>query len=383
MSNTIGWGKAVENNTIGYGDGKDNSTNGWGSAYENSWSGETLLEVLLTAPVNVSAPVVTGTASVGSVLTTTNGTWDNEPTSYTYQWKRNGSNILSATSSTYTVVAADVSQSITCTVTATNDAGSASATSNTITPTWETDAQAFITAAAITDPTQQSAVNQLVVDLKADGVWSKMKAIYPFVGGSSTSHSFNLRNTSQFQITWNGGITHSSNGVLPNGVNGFGNTGLNLSTQTTLNDIHLGFYSRTHSTQNAADIGAATDNITNYHLMQLTGSTTFYIINESAFTTYPNFSDTDTKGFYVGTRSGTVVKGWKNGTLRATKSPATTAARPNFNVYLGGYNQGGTPALFSNRQLAFSSIGDGLTDTEATNLNTRVTQFQTALNRNV
>jgi len=247
----------------------------------------------------------------------------------------------------------------------------------------DADAQAFITNAGIVDQVEANAINNLVIGMKADGVWSKMKAIYPFVGGSSTSHSFNLRNTSQFQITWNGGITHSSNGVLPNGVNGFGNTGLNLSTQTTLNDIHLGFYSRTHSTQNAADIGAATDNITNYHLMQLTGSTTFYIINESAFTTYPNFSDTDTKGFYVGTRSGTVVKGWKNGTLRATKSPATTAARPNFNVYLGGYNQGGTPALFSNRQLAFSSIGDGLTDTEATNLNTRVTQFQTALNRNV
>lgn len=44
------------------------------------------------------------------------------------------------------------------------------------------DAQAFITAASITDPTQQSAINQLVVDLKGYNVWTKMKAIYPFVG---------------------------------------------------------------------------------------------------------------------------------------------------------------------------------------------------------
>ena len=66
------------------------------------------------------------------------------------------------------------------------------------------DAQAFITAASITDPTQQSAINQLVVDLKGYGVWTKMQAIYPFVGGTSTSTSYNLKNTAQFQISWKG-----------------------------------------------------------------------------------------------------------------------------------------------------------------------------------
>ena len=39
------------------------------------------------------------------------------------------------------------------------------------------DAQAFITAASITDPTQQAAINTLVVDLKGYNIWSKMKAI--------------------------------------------------------------------------------------------------------------------------------------------------------------------------------------------------------------
>jgi len=43
------------------------------------------------------------------------------------------------------------------------------------------DAAAFLTAAGITDPTQQSAINTLVLSLKADGLWTKMKAIYPFV----------------------------------------------------------------------------------------------------------------------------------------------------------------------------------------------------------
>lgn len=86
------------------------------------------------APVNLTAPVVSGGTSLGSVLTTTNGTWSGTlPFTYTYQWQRNGLPISGATSSTYTIVVADSAAAITCVVTATNLKGSASATSNTIT----------------------------------------------------------------------------------------------------------------------------------------------------------------------------------------------------------------------------------------------------------
>lgn len=87
-------------------------------------------------PVNTVAPAITGTAQEGQTLTCSTGTWTGTPIiTYTYQWKRNGSNIGSATNSTYTLVTADVGQSIKCTVTATNGAGSVNADSNTVTPT--------------------------------------------------------------------------------------------------------------------------------------------------------------------------------------------------------------------------------------------------------
>jgi hypothetical protein len=87
------------------------------------------------APTNATAPVVSGSAVVGSVLTTTNGTWNNTPTSFTYQWQRAAVNIPGATANTYTSVTADIGLAVSCVVTAINPAGSASASSNSITVT--------------------------------------------------------------------------------------------------------------------------------------------------------------------------------------------------------------------------------------------------------
>lgn len=85
------------------------------------------------APVNLTAPVVSGTGVVGQTLTTTNGTWSGTlPFTYTYQWQRNGSPISGATSSTYVLVSADAGANVSCVVTATNSKGSASASSNSI-----------------------------------------------------------------------------------------------------------------------------------------------------------------------------------------------------------------------------------------------------------
>jgi hypothetical protein len=74
------------------------------------------------------------------------------------------------------------------------------------------DAQAFFVASGITDFTQQTAINYLVDNLKNEGLWTKMKVIYPLVGGNATAHALNLKNISQFPLTFSG-ITHSSAGI--------------------------------------------------------------------------------------------------------------------------------------------------------------------------
>lgn len=380
MANSNGWGDGSVNNNIGWGQGANNNI-GWGKSHLNSWSGATDIDGG-NPPVNSVAPALSGTAQEGQTLTCSTGTWSGSPT-YTYQWKRDGNNITSATNSTYTLVTADVGTSIKCTVTATNFTGSATADSNTVTPTSsvDPDAQAFITAASITDPTQQSAINQLVVDLKGYGVWTKLRACYPMVGGSATSHSYNLKNPSQFQITWSGGITHSANGVLFGGVNGYGNTGYNQTTVgDTLNSAHLSYYSRTNSNGTEVEIGVQNPSA-NYNILEIrTSGTTYFLQNQNLFTTA---SDSDSRGFYLGNRQASNdIDGWRSG-VKLVNGTTASDRLPNANIFIGAFNNVGIPSTYTTKQCAFASIGQGLSDTEAANFYTAVQAFQVSLSRNV
>ena len=86
------------------------------------------------APVNTIAPKIGGNAIVNAKIDVIDdGTWTGDlPITYTYQWKKNGIDIIGETNNQYTTVMDDLGKSITCVVTATNIAGSASATSNSI-----------------------------------------------------------------------------------------------------------------------------------------------------------------------------------------------------------------------------------------------------------
>jgi hypothetical protein len=76
-------------------------------------------------PVNTALPAVTptGTQVNGAVLTTTNGSWTNSPTSYVRQWQRDGAAIAGQTATTYTTVAADATHQVRCQVYGVNAGG--------------------------------------------------------------------------------------------------------------------------------------------------------------------------------------------------------------------------------------------------------------------
>ena len=250
------------------------------------------------------------------------------------------------------------------------------------------DAQAFITATGISG-TNATATNQLVLDLKAANIWTKMKAVYPMVGGTATTCKFNLKDPrdldAAYRLAFSGGGTHSANGYLPNLVNSYANTFLVPSSDLSLNSSHLSFYSRTNSTGSYCDIGSG-NNSTSIGYIQLLSKwidNKFYAeINDN------DFSDNtvaDSLGLFIGSRtSSTNVKTFKNNSAITNKTTALSTFRPSVSITICARNlQNGGVTTYSNRQCAFASIGDGLTDAEALALYNAVQTFNTTLARQV
>jgi len=110
----------------------ETATNAGGSATASSVPSDAVLPL---APTNTAPPQLTGTPTTGQALTATTGSWENNPTSYGYQWldcDNSGDNctvIAGATAGTYTLAASDAGYTVIVVVTATNAGGFADASS--------------------------------------------------------------------------------------------------------------------------------------------------------------------------------------------------------------------------------------------------------------
>jgi len=250
---------------------------------------------------------------------------------------------------------------------------------------YDPDAQAFFTAAGITDATQKSAVNTLVTDLKGYGIWSKMLAVYPLVGGTATTCKYNLKDPrdldAAYRLTFTGGanLVISNTGIqsltIETGV--YADTKFNPTTAGRVaNDVHLSYYSRTTNTNNSYDM-AGDDNGCTFSLMQY-GTTAFF----SVLCVSPT-SLAISSGLHTGSSTNTQIARYRNAVKLASIPAATAIVIPsNRPVYLLA-NSRQIHGETSTREFAFASIGLGLSDADVANLYTAVQAFQTTLGRQV
>jgi hypothetical protein len=165
------------------------STGTWNNS-PTSYTYQWMRGVPDVAPVNTVAPAITGSLSVGATLTVSNGTWTGTaPITYARQWKRDGVNISGATASTYVLVSGDLGKMISATVIGTNAAGNASANSNSVGPvvaSGEVDVDAWKTAVGAAGGTvsaaRETAVTNFVTSLKSAGVWATMDRYWLYAG---------------------------------------------------------------------------------------------------------------------------------------------------------------------------------------------------------
>jgi len=255
----------------------------------------------------------------------------------------------------------------------------------------DADALAFfarVTAAGGTlSATEQNAVNQLVLDMKNDGIWTKMKAIYPMVGASAAACAQNLKSSS-FTGTFTSGWTFASTGAKPNGTSAYMDTGLNANSNLTFDTTHISYYSRTQSATSASTtFGVSDGTFTNQFriILRRTSDAAFFISSDSVNGVL-TYTITNSQGFFIGNSNGTNIRKFiRNNSILTpnTNSAIGTGILPSFNFYLGCVNAANAASQFDDKECAFASVGDGLTDTEASNLYTAVQAFQTTLNRQV
>ena len=341
---------------------------------------------ILSPPVNQVPPTISGGNLVGDSLTVSVGSWNSlDPITYTYQWKRDGVDIFGETGVTYTTTVLDEVSYITCVVTATNINGFNSISSNLSLIVGDSDALSFLTVAGITNLTICSAINTLVKDLKTSGIWSKMVAIYPFVGGILSTHKWNLKDprdlNEAFRLTFVGGGSHNTTGWLPNGVNGYADTYFNTDDVTSTGLQSFGVYLRTNPTFAVNTSEAPTGLRSGIYLISiLNTSPTLSQLRSGTIT----ISINGVTGLIAQSRSSTTQwYGVNNSTISNFGGTSTLSSETVGTFKLGAYQNSSVIDSFSTQEIAFAFYGEPLLTSEMSDFYTAIQTFQTTLGRNV
>jgi hypothetical protein len=242
----------------------------------------------------------------------------------------------------------------------------------------DADAQAFFdrvtTAGGSLSTTEKTAVNTLVIQMKTDGIWTKMKAIYPMVGASAAACAQNLKSSS-FTGTFTSGWTFASTGVKGNGTSAYMDTNFNPNTSSNANSKHMSYYSRDNFDNCQIGISAS-----EFDQIYYVAGAYYNILSTGSFSA---ITTATTKGLVIASRTSSV-----GGTTTYVNNSnlgndgRTASGNPNGKLWLNARATSAAGTASSN-ECAFASIGDGLNNTEASNFYTAVQAFQTTLSRNV
>jgi len=244
----------------------------------------------------------------------------------------------------------------------------------------ENEAIAYIAAAGITDPTEQAAVNQLVLDLKGSGsttnntdVWGSSYAIYPLSPTSLAAAEYNLKDPTQ-NITWVNSPTHATTGITGNGSNAYGLTGYN--------PVSLGWDKSNAGLTYSGEYSEA-----DYPLGSLQNPKFFGIRNAAGF-----------KGSYVGSNSTAALAATTARNVATASRTSTTSNKmfingvqiveninselndlPNVNIMVLALANGASPFSPFAGEIDFAALHTGLTNNQAKDLSDAITTYNTAV----
>lgn len=248
-------------------------------------------------------------------------------------------------------------------------------------PLYDSDVTAFLAAAGVSDPTIGAALDTLVATLKSDGIWTKLDAIYPFVGGTAAAHKFNLKNPADtdaaFRITWNGTITHDADGITGDGSTGYGNTHFDPSVEIPSNEGSLGVYVQANGLLNGGEIGSIVSGSVDFQIATNPNGSAYFGANGAQSSVTAGAA-----GFHQVSRVDASNQLYKIAAGTANNYSSAFSA-PAYSVYISALNNNGSPSDYSSRTISFAYLGHSLSSSELTDLYDAVQAFQTALGRDV
>ena len=249
-------------------------------------------------------------------------------------------------------------------------------------PVLDPDASAYLTATnTISDVTISDAVNQLVLDLKAAGIWSKLDAAYPFAGSTATQHGYNLldpQNTNAaYYLTWAGGWTHTLDGPKGNGSNTYADT--HWPTLAYADGTHMSTYNTVASDYFKYDVGNTGPDWA--LIVAYQAGRSYYQAGGGGYLNVTGNLDVGFAGASSnGTNNGSNLRYLHRDGSQVTQDTAGSVTLSTGNLSFGAANQ--TPAAPSNGEYTWFSFGsEFINNTEMTAMYNAVETYKIAMSR--
>lgn len=252
------------------------------------------------------------------------------------------------------------------------------------------DAEVYLAAVAAAGGTLDCNISGATMDLyaglKSSGIWNKLYAFYPILGGVAASTAINGKSPGSFNITWNGSVVFNPSFVQSTGVSGYGNTGWDELNDggASGQDQAYGLYSMDDQNQQAAQVGdMGAENGTNRTRFNIRTSGNFNgYIQQSYFTLALSSSNAPSSGFTIFQRTSVAdMAAYRNNVLVASTNSIASNARVNTDMMVMCYSISGAPSSRTTRRYNFFFMAQSLDAGERSTFNTLITNFNTALSR--
>jgi hypothetical protein len=238
---------------------------------------------------------------------------------------------------------------------------------------------AVVAAGGTVSSARKVLINNLIVGLKADGVWTKLDRLWILAAENEASALTDLVGDTLATAVSSPTFT-ADQGYAGDGVTSYIDTNFNPSTQGVNYLLDSASAFAWDLTSRAADqkqiFGSANGANRIGIYPRFTGDVCYCRINDDA----GSLSNASSQGFFLGNRSSSTARQlYKDGSSVGTYGSEASTGISNLNFYICGINNNGLPETLSTDTIGVVGLGGSLNGTEATAVYNRIHTYMQAV----